>query len=376
MTNADSTPRFPTERISAGTPTESVSDAVRSMMNKTGIPGMSIAAVDLDRVLFAAGYGHADLAANTPATSTTGYLWFSMTKMVTATAAVRLADEGRLDLDAPVGDYVGYLRAPGKVQPSVRQLLTHTSGLGNPLPVRWAHRADAERPDPEALLRRLMARPRAYRYPPGGMARYSNVGYLAAGQIISAAAGMPFEDYVRQSVLHPLGMDNTGFGQVTEDPAATGYVKAPRVMDPLLRRILPPGVAGDRYGAHLSLNPFRVDGPAYGGLTGDVLDAARFLRMHLRDGELDGQRVLTPESARGMRLLEYPGKPFRHGTGWFRRPTDSAEPWVEHLGTGVGFWNVMRLYPGRKRGVVIMSNSTAAYDFEPLMELVAGASWT
>lgn len=255
MTNAGSTPRFPTERISAGTPTQGVSDAVRSMMNKTGIPGMSIAAVDLDRVLFAAGYSHADLAANTPATSTTGYLWFSMTKMVTATAAVRLADEGRLDLDAPVGDYVGYLRAPGKVQPSVRQLLTHTSGLGNPLPVRWAHRADAERPDPEALLRRLMARPRAYRYPPGGMARYSNVGYLAAGQIISAAAGMPFEDYVRQSVLHPLGMDNTGFGQVTEDPAATGYVKAPRVMDPLLRRILPPGVAGDRYGAPLFAEP-------------------------------------------------------------------------------------------------------------------------
>lgn len=107
-----------------------------------------------------------------------------------------------------------------------------------------------------------------------------------------------------------------------------------------------------------------------------MLDAARFLRMHLRDGELDGQRVLTPESARGMRLLEYPGKPFSHGTGWFRRPTESAGPWVEHLGTGVGFWNVMRLYPGRKRGVVIMSNSTASYDFEPLMELVAGASWT
>ena len=84
-----------------------------------------------------------------------------MTKIVTATAALRLADEGRLDLDAPAADYVSYLRAPGPRQPTVRQLLTQTAGLANPLLIRWAHTAGADTPDPEAMLRRLMSRRRA-----------------------------------------------------------------------------------------------------------------------------------------------------------------------------------------------------------------------
>jgi CubicO group peptidase (beta-lactamase class C family) len=375
MKNFDSTPRFPVETVATGAPAQNVSKTVSTMMLKAGIPGVSIAVVDRDRVLFAGGYGQADLAVGTPATASTPYLWFSMTKMVTATAALRLADDGRLDLATPVGEYVHYLRAPGKVQPSVGQLLTHTAGLGNPLPIRWAHAAEATPPAPEALLRKLMSRRRAYRYPVGQMARYSNVGYLAAGQIISVAAGMPFEEYVHRSVLQPLYMHNTGFGHQTGGRTAMGYVKTPHIAAPVLRGLLPPGIAGNRHGAYLSLNSFNVDGPAYGGLVGDVMDAAKFLQMHLRDGELEGKHVLAPESARRMRVLEHAGKPFTHGVGWFRRSPDSTKPWVEHFGTGVGFWNIMRLYPGRGMGVVIMSNSTAAYDFEPLMELLVGASW-
>jgi CubicO group peptidase (beta-lactamase class C family) len=299
-----------------------------------------------------------------------------MTKIVTATAALRLADEGRLHLDAPVREYVDYLRAPGNRQPTVRQLLTHTAGLGNPLPIRWAHLAEAKGPEPEALLRRVMGRGRAYRYPVGESARYSNVGYLALGQVITAATRMPFETYVQQSVLRPVGMDHTGFSYSTTADRATGYVKAPRIADPALRRLLPHGVAGNRHGPYLALNPFYVDGPAYGGLVGDVMDAGKFLRMHLGDGEIDGHRVLNPHTARSMRSIDHRGKPFDHGTGWFRRPTKSPESWVEHLGTGVGFWNVMRMYPERGLGIVIMSNSTTTYDFEPVFAHLAGASWS
>jgi CubicO group peptidase (beta-lactamase class C family) len=332
--------------------------------------------VNRDGVLLAGGYGTADRLANTPATASTAYLWFSMTKIVTATAALRLADDGRLDLTAPVDEYVGYLKAPGSDQPSVRQLLNHTAGLANPLPIRWAHLVEAEAPDPEALLRRVMRRRRAYRYRVGEAARYSNVGYLALGQIIAAAAGMPYETYVRQSILRPLGMSSTGFGYAAGADSATGYVRTPPIVDPLLRRALPHGIAGDRHGPYLALNPFYVDGPAYGGLVGGVLDAGRFLRMHLRDGELDGQRILATHTARRMRTIDQTGTPFHHGTGWFRRPTKTQEQWVEHFGTGAGFWNVMRLYPDRGIGVVVMSNSTTPYDFEPLFALLAGASWS
>lgn len=369
------TPGMPGESITAGRPPRGLTSAVTTMMSRGGVPGLSLAVVDRGGVLLAAGYGLADLAANTTATASTSYLWFSMSKIVTATAALRLVDEGRLDLGAPAGSYVDYLRAPGTTTPSVGQLLNHTAGFGNPLPLRWVHAAEADPPDPGALLRRLMGRRRAYRYPAGQPARYSNLGYLAAGQVIAAAAGVPFEDYVRDSVLRAAGMEHTGFRYRDGADKATGYVKAPRLADPVLRGLLPRGIAGDRHGPYLSLNPFYVDGPAYGGLVGDVLDAASFLRMHLRDGEIGGTRVLSPESARRMRIIDQAGKPFDHGTGWFRRPTKNPGQWVEHFGAGAGFWNVMRPYPERGLGVVVMSNSTRMYDFEPLFTLLATATW-
>ena len=358
-----------------GTTPDGVLAAVTTLMTGGRVPGLSLAVVDRDRLLFAAGFGAADLASTTPATPSTAYLWFSMSKIVTATAALSLAEDGRLDLDAPVGEYVDYLRAPGPRQPTVRQLLNHTSGLANPLPIRWAHLAGATPPDPEALLRRLMSRRRAYRYPVGAAARYTNLGYLAAGQVITSAAGRPLQTYVQQAVLDPVGMARTGFTYQPDADAATGYVRSPKVADPVLRRILPAGVAGSRHGGFLGLNRFHVDGPAYGGLVGDVLEAGRFLRMHLGDGQIDGHRVLKPETTRAMRRLDQKGKPFDHGLGWFRRPATGRGDWVEHFGAGAGFWNVMRLYPDRGLGVVVMTNSTTTYDFEPLFALLAGASW-
>jgi CubicO group peptidase (beta-lactamase class C family) len=359
----------PVTGISAG-----VTEAIHTMMRRSHIPGLSLAVVNRDGVLLAGGFGVADRLASRPATASTAYLWFSMTKIATATAALRLADEGRLDLDAPVGAYVDYLAAPGTTQPTVRQLLTHTAGLGNPLPLRWVHPVGADAPDPDDLLRTLIGRRRAYRYPVGRSARYSNVGYLAAGRIIATASGMPFEAYLEQSVLRPLGMHDTGFAAPAGPDRAVGYVRSPAIADPLLRGLLPDGIAGERHGGHLALNAFAVDGPAYGGLIGNVLDAGRFLRMHLRDGELDGNRILAPETARGMRVVDRPGKPFDHAIGWFRRPGGGAGRWVEHFGAGAGFWNVMRLYPDRGVGVVVMSNSTRTYDFEPLFALLSGAS--
>ena len=348
---------------------------VRTMMKEAGVPGVSIAVVERDRLLLATGHGAADLAGPRAATADTAYPWFSMTKVVTATAAMRLADEGRLDLDAPAAAYVDCLHSPGHRQPTVRQLLTHTAGLANPLPIRWVRPAGAEARDAADLLRRLMSRRRAYRYPVGGTARYTNLGYLAAGQVVAAAAGQPFEAYVRQAVLEPAGMTRTGFAYQGDGNVATGYVRCPRAAGPLLRRVLPAGVAGARHGDHLALNRFYVDGPAYGGLVGDVLDAGRFLQLHLGDGQLDGHRVLSATSARAMRTVEHAGKPFDHGIGWFRRPTSQTADWVEHFGAGAGFWNVMRLYPARGLGIVVMTNSTKTYAFEPLFALLAGTEW-
>ena len=280
--------------------------AVVAMMRDAHVPGLSLAVVRSDRVLAAEAYGWADLADRTPATPATSYLWFSMSKIATATAAMRLADEGRLDLDAPVQEYVTGLRRPTGVQPTMRHLLTHTSGLGNPVPIRWVHPVDQTGPDQDLMLRRLL-RARAFRHPTGGKAHYSNVGYLAASQVIATVAGVPFQQYLTEAVLRPAGMTATGFTYRAGQPAATGYVRAPRIADPVLRLMVPRGIVGDRHGHYRALRPFLVDGAGYGGLVGDVTDAARLVRLHLGDGAIDGTRILA--------ALDRPGDAPDRGVG-------------------------------------------------------------
>ncbi len=94
-------------------------------------------------------------------------------------------------------------------------------------------------------MNRLIHRRRAYRYPVGETARYSNVGYLAIGEVIAAAAGVPFETVVRQAVLQPLGMHRTGFAVPAGPDTATGYIKAPRIAVPLLRGCCRPASPGN-----------------------------------------------------------------------------------------------------------------------------------
>jgi CubicO group peptidase (beta-lactamase class C family) len=109
--------------------------AVTEHMVRYHMPGLSVAVTDADRLLYAEGFGHADLAARRPATADTRYLWFSMSKIATATVAMRLADHGLLDLDAPVHTLVPGYRVRYTDQPRVRQLLEHTAGAANPLVV-------------------------------------------------------------------------------------------------------------------------------------------------------------------------------------------------------------------------------------------------
>jgi len=342
---------------------------ITDLMARHHVPGLSIAVTDSDRLLFAEGFGHADLAPRRPVTADTRHLWFSMSKIATATAVLRLADEGRLDLDAPVDSLVTSFSARSGEQPRVRQLLDHTAGAGNPLPLRWVLPADASDADVAAFARRVLDRhPRPTR-PADGRARYSNLGYLVLAALITRVTGEAFEDHVRRQVLEPAGMTATGYTRDRAADHATGHVRLPRPLTPALRAVLPAGTVGDRHGQQVALRPFRVAGAGYGGLIGSVTDAARLVRLHLADGTIDGERILAPGTARSMRTIHAPGRPFDLGLGWFRRPADrDAQPaFVEHWGTGGGFWNAMRLYPERGLGIVVMANTTRAYDHHALM---------
>jgi CubicO group peptidase (beta-lactamase class C family) len=286
-----------------------------------------------------------------------------------------LADEGRLDLDAPVRSIVPTFAAKsGHPQPRIRQLLNHTAGAANPPPLRWVQPAGAPPGAARAKVGGLLRRARPTR-PVGKLARYSNLGYLVLADVIAAAAGESFENYIHRAVLAPAGMRGTGYVHDPAADSATGYVRLSRPLTPLLRAALPAGIVGERHESQLALRTFTVVGAGYGGLIGDAPDAARLLRLHLADGIIDGQRILADDTARSMRDVRTPGKPFDVGLGWFRRPADrdSRPAFVEHWGTGGGFWNAMRIYPELDLGIVVMANTTRSYHHDALMQAAVAA---
>jgi CubicO group peptidase (beta-lactamase class C family) len=175
--------------------------------------------------------------------------------------------------------------------------------------------------------------------------------------------GTPFPDIVANEILQPLAMRDTGFAytDAMSARAATGY--HPRRSP--VRFLLPRWVIGERAGRWVALRRFLLDGQAYGGLVGSLDDAARFLEMHVRDGELDGARILQPETARRMREIVASGRRFDLGLGWFRPANHRGEDplFVEHLGGGAGFFNLIRTYPTVGIGIAVMGNATR-YDID------------
>jgi CubicO group peptidase (beta-lactamase class C family) len=356
-------------------PADRVQAIAQDMASVARIPGLSIAIAAPDKVLYAGAVGYADLAERRRAQPEDQFLWFSMTKIATATAAMRLHEKAILDLDAPIGTYLPDYRPHERFgHPTMRQLLTHTAGLANPLPVRWV-RPEHQPPDPtwlSGIVRKHGTPSKAV----GSRAAYSNIGYLLAGEVMRAASGELVQECVQDLVLNPLGMTATGYEYDPEAPRAVGYVRMPLGLRAVLGRILPKGVVGARVGKYTSLNPFLVNGPAYGGLIGTAADASRLAAAHAA-AAADHHPVLKQGAIEQMRTITASGKRFDHGIGWFRRPADAARTpaFVEHYGTGGGFWNAMRIYPDDRLAMVAMANTTAAWKVDRLFTQLKNLPW-
>jgi CubicO group peptidase (beta-lactamase class C family) len=142
-------------------------------------------------------------------------------------------------------------------------------------------------------------------------------------------------------------------------------------LTPLYRLMLPRGIVGPNVGRFVSFSRFIVDGPPYGGLIGTAEDAGRFLALHVGGGG----SILSPESVAAMQTITATGPRLEVGLGWFRyrsAPTDGPY-FLEHLGGGGAFFNMMRISPGERLGVVVMGNASS-YDREPLADAALRSS--
>jgi len=330
---------------------------LREIAARGGTPALAFAAVGGGRIALATALGTADLARGTTASPETPFLWFSVTKLFTATAVMQLVERGRVDLDVSARRWVPSFVVEGG-EPTVRQLLGHTAGLANPIPITWIHLAAEPGPELDALVGRLLARHRRLRFEPGARYAYSNLGYLVLGQLVERVSGERYGQVVKRHVLDALGCAASGFDP-PRAPAATGYTRTFSLMRAVGRAMLDRRFfAGTRDGFE-AFRPFLVDGAPYGGLVGTVPDVARFLGAHLGGGCFEGRRILSEASAAAMRepQRDLRGRPLPVGLGWHLGEL-GGEPFAYHLGGGAGFRSELRMYPRLGCGVAVVANET------------------
>ena len=176
-----------------------------------GVPGVAVAIVSEGKIVVQGGYGIADVATGRKVTDTTPFNIASVTKPFTAAAVQMLAADGRIRLDTPVGTYLPMPTVYSQI--TVRQLLTHTSGIARDL-----RRDNDDDPDAAEYRRRLNAsEPSAQ---PGTRFEYSNTGFTVLGWMVEAREGQPLEEVLRRRLFVPLGMHQARYRtSLAQDPA-------------------------------------------------------------------------------------------------------------------------------------------------------------
>lgn len=343
-------------------------------------PGLSVAVVKDDNVVYQRAFGFADGPARIEATPKTIYRWWSLTKILTAIAILQLHEQGQLDIEDEVRQYLPFFQTTfrGTEAPPVRlrHLLNHSSGLPNlRLEVlRWMHPEEGPGNNANELLAENFERFSRLRASPGRRGVYSNFGYMVLGAVVEKVSGQSYEDYVVENILNPLGMELTRFtiADSMRPHIAAGchpLVDFQTIFLPAIRNI-------DAYiqkieNGRIWLAPFYLDANAYGGAMGSVTDAARLLRALLNEGTLEGRSILAPETARmmlqGGRVragpstvapLYYRRAGMEHGLGFWVFPSREGERY-EHTGAGLGFATLFRLYPEDRLAIALLANGTS-----------------
>lgn len=319
-------------------------------------PGLSIAVVSGDRIVYARGVGYRDLKAKLPVTPQTGFYIASTTKAFTATAAKLLADEGKFDLDAPLKKYFPnlVLKAPlAAEQITIRDLLTHRSGISNEaINFRTAYTGQY---DANVLLELLAS----YSRPVSPEFRYSNIGYLVAALAMEKATGETWQQIVERKLFQPLGLKST-----------TAYAsKAKASGDFALPYLAAANGAFDEL-------PYKEDSTmhAAGGISSSAEDLAKWLILNMNGGKYAGQQIISAASLEevlapqiNQRRDFYRFKRYGYGLGW-NIGTYQADKFIHCFGEFPGFRPHVSFMPEHKLGVVVLVNeSTDAFSLPDLI---------
>ena len=308
------------------------------LMQAEKVPGLAVAVVDDQGILWEEGFGFTDWDRKTVVTTDTLFSIQSMSKSFTATAAMFAAQDGLVDLDAPITTYLPdfHINSIFEDHPeqkiTLRRLLSHTAGLTHEAPV--GGNFDLPGRTFEDHIASISAT--WLKFPVGTRYEYSNLGVDLAGYILQVRSGMPFVEYVKTKVYDRLGMKASAFATTSiraRKDRALGHTPSP-FLPPAEWLILPSG-----------------------GVFSTANDMARYLQFHINRGMLEGQQMLRSDLAETM--ITPPNKVARQagyalGIAFTQR---NGALRLQHGGGGFGFNSNMVWYPDLKLGAVVLTNS-------------------
>lgn len=307
---------------------DGVDDYVRDQMRRRHVPGLALAVVRDGKLVKARGYGLASVELNVPVTPETVFEIGSVTKQLTAAAVMLLVEEGKLNLDDPVGKHL-----PGTPDAwrsvTVRHLLTHTSGLKNYTGLKGFELT--ERLKREDFVRLVAAHPLAFA--PGDAHAYGNTNYSLLGYVVEAASGKPYWQFVSERIFKPLGMNST------------------RDRDP--HQVIPRRAVGYEWedGQLVGRDYDLTDVFAAGATVSTVLDLVKW------DAALAGEKLLKKSSLEQIwtptRLND--GRTHPYALGWYVE-TLRGHGRVRHNGQTAGFAASIARYREDRVTIVVLTN--------------------
>src|SRR5579864_7813898 len=246
-------------------------------MERSDVAGATVLVMKDGKELLKKGYGYSDVTKKTPVDpDTTMFRLASISKTFTWVSVMQLAEQGKLDIDADVNKYLDFQIAPAFGKPiTLRNLMTHTGGFEEE--VRDIIYVDPKKTT--ALGDFLKQNQPRRMFPPGQIPAYSNYGVGLAGYVVQRLSVEPFEQYVAEHIFQPLAMKHSSFNE------------------PMTAELAPFLSEGYRATTEKPALGFEVFNPApAGGISSSAADMGRFAMALLNGGELDGQRILKPET--------------------------------------------------------------------------------
>lgn len=359
---------------------DGLADYIRASMADWDLPGLAVAVVHDDEVIFAEGFGVKELGRDDPVDEHTLFQIGSVSKSFGAAAIGALVDDGLVEWDDPVVEHLPWFRVKDPEftrRMTIRDLLAHTSGMpGDAWPVLavMGGREVAER---ARLLDNFGV--------PGDGYSYSNHGYGVAGLVVEEVTGKGWGEWVRERLFDPLDMRDSRaspfevWDAAFVAPAFLGTAPAgtPGIADAPGKNVaMPHGV--DRHGERRVLSWQSYDNmQAAGSVVSSAAEMANWLRMQLGGGRFEGRAVLSettvaemhaPQVASGATFIFADTAAGTYGLGW-SRATFKGRPYLSHGGSIFGFPAYMALLPEIAAGVVVLGNGDGW--FHPHHEITA-----